>query len=161
MSFQAQSSTGGPSEASSDVHQRPAHGSFTSRPEFEKIPGFKTPVDPLDISSVSVCPQHGYQCPDKIPFGYRPIYERIPEAELPTDPLGYSAVDPVGYRRIKYPPVKPDEARPAPDAVPVWKSKVEKILSRAREIFFNPFNGCGCAHRKPQTVKPTSDKARA
>jgi hypothetical protein len=74
------------------VHQRSAHGSFTSRPEFEKIPGFKTPVDPLDISPVSVCPQHGYQCPDKIPFGYRPIYERIPEAELPADPLGVGSV---------------------------------------------------------------------
>ncbi|KAJ8584489.1 hypothetical protein M405DRAFT_826749, partial [Rhizopogon salebrosus TDB-379] len=69
------------------VHQRSAHGSFTSRPAFEKIPGFKMPIDPLDISPVSVCPQHGYQCPDKIPFGYRPIYERILEAELPADPL--------------------------------------------------------------------------
>jgi hypothetical protein len=74
------------------VHQRSAHGSFTSRPAFEKIPGFKMPVDPLGISAVSVCPQHGYQCPDKIPLGYRPIYERIPEAELPANPLDVGPV---------------------------------------------------------------------
>ncbi|KAJ8584488.1 hypothetical protein M405DRAFT_884298 [Rhizopogon salebrosus TDB-379] len=84
------------------------------------------------------------QCPDRIPFGYQPIYyQPIP-----------SMFDTIRYRHIKYldPPVKPDEAQPASDTVPVQKSKVKKIMSRAREVTFNS-RQLGGAHRKPQAIQ--------
>lgn len=134
------------------VHQRSAHGSFTSRPTFEKIPGLEMSVNPLDISLVS-----STQCLNKIPFGYRPIYEIILEAELSADSLD------VRYYSVPTHQVLTSQTRwaqLASDTVPVQKARWRKLCHMLERWPSIVGNLEVCSPETTSHPAPRSDRTR-